>query len=136
MRFVQILIISLAYSLISLVTIWLHILIIIILIIIIKFKRQLHLKELLPPVGDEAVVFVHVCKENQERCEVLGPETNQTRWEEIAPYGRCPSPIKNADVDEKVLKAEFRNRPNSPHNLTKAYHHFIINNNFLKVYIV
>lgn len=55
------------------------IIIIIILIIIIKFKRQLDLKEQLPPVGDEAVVFVHVCKENQDRCEVLGPEPNTTQ---------------------------------------------------------
>ena len=114
------------------------IIIIITIVIIIKFKRQLDLKEQLPPVGDEAVAFVHVYKENQLKTVVThqGLKPIRTRWEEKALYGRCPSPIKNADVDKKVLKAEFRNKPNSPHNPTKAYHHYIINNNFLKIYIV
>ena len=87
------------------------IIIIITIVIIIKFKRQLDLKEQLPPVGDEAVAFVHVYKENQLKTVVThqGLKPIRTRWEEKALYGRCPSPIKNADVDNflKIYIVQF-----------------------------
>lgn len=67
------------YGFVLIIIITIIIITIIIIIIIIKFKRHLDLKEQLPPVGDEAVVFVHVCKENQDRCEASGPETNTNK---------------------------------------------------------
>ena len=118
------------YGFVIIIIITIIIITIIIIIIIIKFKRHLDLKEQCHLQVMKQWYLYMYAKKIKTDMKHQGLKPIQTRWEEKALYGRCPSPIKNADVDKKVLKAEFRNRPNSPHNPTKAYHRYIINNNF------